>query len=50
MRFPLALLSQTNDAGRGHDQTVSMAAPEEEIIFRDTIRGHVRSQKGLEGA
>ncbi len=42
--------SQTNDVGRGHDPTVSMVAAEEEILFRDTIRGHVRSQTGLEGA
>ncbi len=42
--------SQTNDVGRGHDLTVSMVAPEDETIFRDTIREYVRTQTELEGA
>ena len=41
--------SQTSDAGRGHDVTVEVATPEEEVYFRDAIREQVRFQLSVEG-
>ncbi|KAI0350366.1 hypothetical protein OH77DRAFT_1431105 [Trametes cingulata] len=41
--------AQTSQAGRGHDPTVSAVTAQEEILFRDTIRGHVRTQLEIEG-
>ena len=42
--------SQTSDAGRGHDTTVRVASADEEALFEECIREHLRSQLALEGA
>ncbi|KAM5531249.1 hypothetical protein V8D89_015086 [Ganoderma adspersum] len=45
----LARFSQTDDAGRGHDTTVEPALPEEEELFREVVKEHVRLQLASEG-
>ncbi|TBU38458.1 hypothetical protein BD309DRAFT_874324 [Dichomitus squalens] len=41
--------SQTSDVGCGHDVTVEVATPEEELHFKDAVRGHVQLQLSIEG-
>ena len=45
----LGRFAQTDDTGRGHDITVEPALPEEEQLFRDAIREHVRLQLACDG-
>ena len=43
--------SQTTHRRRGHDVTVEVASSEEETLFRNSVKSHVKSQLGLgEGA
>ncbi|KAI0823291.1 hypothetical protein BC628DRAFT_1325485 [Trametes gibbosa] len=41
--------SQASSIERGHDHTTMVAKPELEMLFRDAVRAHVRSQLGVEG-
>ncbi|KAI8978318.1 hypothetical protein BD414DRAFT_445578, partial [Trametes punicea] len=41
--------SKLSDADRGHDLTVRMASPSEELLFREIVREHVALQLELEG-
>ncbi|KAI9067440.1 hypothetical protein FKP32DRAFT_1643899 [Trametes sanguinea] len=41
--------AKLSDAGRGHDQTVRVASPAEESLFRDTIRQNVALQLEVAG-
>ncbi|RPD62298.1 hypothetical protein L227DRAFT_599699 [Lentinus tigrinus ALCF2SS1-6] len=40
--------SQTTSAVRGHDPTITAALPQEEELFRDTLRAHVGYQLGIQ--
>ena len=42
--------SQTTSEVRGHDQTVVVALPQEEVLFRETLRRYVGYQLGLDGS
>ncbi|KAI0330526.1 hypothetical protein GY45DRAFT_1302931 [Cubamyces sp. BRFM 1775] len=45
----LARFAYASPTKRGHDETVEMATPEEETLFRDTVTQHVQEQLGVEG-
>ena len=45
----LWLFSQASDAERGHDMTVEVATPAEELLFTAAIREHVQFQLDVQG-
>ncbi|KAI0662094.1 hypothetical protein C8Q70DRAFT_909941 [Cubamyces menziesii] len=45
----LARFACASNFQRGHDETVEMATPEEETLFRDAVTKHVQKQLGVEG-